>query len=188
MSRLKYGEYCDLVIDECRGALSDVDPQAVECYVEMLLIAKRVFFVGTGRVHLSVSSAAVRFRHFGIDTFVVGQVGLPPIGSEDLLVTASGSGESVVPVAMAKLAKYHGANIAHIGSNPRCTLTQISDLFVRIPANTKLATEGERRSRQPMTSLFEQAVLLLNDVVAGMIMSRRSLVDSVLWGLHSNLE
>lgn len=186
--RASYKNCCDLILDECRAVLAAVNAGAIGHYLDLLLQAEKVFFVGTGRVHLSLSSTAVRYRHLNIDSFVVGQIGSPPIGAADLLVAASGSGESVVPIAMAMLAKAKGAKIAHIGSNPHSTLAQLSDLFVRIPANTKLALDGEMYSAQPMTSLFEQALLLFGDAIAYMIVREKALDPASLWKMHSNLE
>ena len=39
-----------------------------------------------------------------------------------------------------------------------------------------------------MTSLFEQAVLLVGDVLAKMIVERRQLDMKSLWQYHANLE
>ena len=39
-----------------------------------------------------------------------------------------------------------------------------------------------------MTSLFEQTLLLLGDIVAKMIIERRELEMKALWQYHANLE
>ena len=44
------------------------------------------------------------------------------------------------------------------------------------------------RSAQPMTSLFEQSLLLLGDTIASMIIERRHIVLKDLWRCHANLE
>ena len=45
----------------------------------------------------------------------------------------------------------------------------IADFMVRIPVRTKNYLEDEIDSCQPMTSLFEQAVLLVGDILAKII-------------------
>ena len=48
--------------------------------------------------------------------------------------------------------------------------------------------EDEIDSLQPMTSLFEQTLLLLGDIVAKMIIDRQELDMKGLWQYHANLE
>ena len=60
--------------------------------------------------------------------------------------------------------------------------------MVRIPVRTKYYLQDEIDSRQPMTSLFEQTILLLGDVVAKMAIDRNHLDMKGLWKYHANLE
>ena len=60
--------------------------------------------------------------------------------------------------------------------------------MVRIPVRTKNYLEDEIDSIQPMTSLFEQSLLLFGDVVAKMIIDERGLDMKSLWRYHANLE
>ena len=60
--------------------------------------------------------------------------------------------------------------------------------MVRIPVRTKYYLEDEIDSEQPMTSLFEQTLLLLGDVIAKMMIDRRKLDMKALWQYHANLE
>ena len=78
--------------------------------------------------------------------------------------------------------------IIHIGSNPHSSLAPITDLMVRIPVQTKLYLEDEISSNQPMSSLFEQSLLLLGDIVAKMIVERKQINLKSLWQYHANLE
>jgi len=59
---------------------------------------------------------------------------------------------------------------------------------VRIPVRSRLELPDEIPSEQLMTSLFEQALLLLGDAVALMIVRRRGLDPTTLWQYHANLE
>lgn len=65
---------------------------------------------------------------------------------------------------------------------------EVSSLMVRIPVRTKHYLADEIDSAQPMTSLFEQSLLLLGDIVAKMIIERRGLDMKALWRYHANLE
>lgn len=188
VSGSEYGSSCSLILDEVRRALDLVDPIQVEAFVAALLGAEKVFVVGVGRVMLSLQAFAKRLNHLGIPTYCVGDVNEPAITDRDLLVVGSGSGESVVPVAIARIARKHRATITHIGSNPNSSLAPIADLFVRIPAQSRLGLPDELRSAQIMSSLFEQSLYIFGDVVALMIARRRNLNIQDLWRYHANLE
>ena len=183
-----YGDCLRSTLAECQTVLERVDTSAVERFVELLLYSKRVFFVGTGRVMLSLRSFESRLRHLGIDAYHVGQTGEPPISLSDLLVVGSGSGESIFPTAVAFKAREIGVRIVYIGSNATSKLNEISSLFIRIPAASKLALEDEVKSCQPLTSLCEQCLLLFGDIVAQILMDRKGLTDNALWKQHANLE
>lgn len=106
----------------------------------------------------------------------------------DLLIVASGSGESLCPTAIARKAKQLGAKLAWIGSNEESTIARMSDWQVRIPVRTKLNRSDELDSRQPMTSLFEQSLLLYGDALAMVVLRAKGIELSRLWQYHANLE
>jgi len=55
MERRTYAVIRNIVVDECKGALETIDEQAVHKYLEMILKADRVYFVGVGRVLLALN-------------------------------------------------------------------------------------------------------------------------------------
>ncbi|GAA2172086.1 6-phospho-3-hexuloisomerase [Agrococcus versicolor] len=176
------------IVTEISEAMSAIDTAQVDALLEGILAADRVFFVGVGRVKLALEGIAKRLAHLGIDAVVVGQITEPAITSSDLLVVGSGSGESLFPLAIAAKAKQHGATVAHVGANPASAMGQHADLFVRLPVQTKLGLPGEIPSAQPMTSLFEQCLLLLGDAIALMLVDRSGTPLHDLWRHHANLE
>jgi 6-phospho-3-hexuloisomerase len=91
-------------------------------------------------------------------------------------------------VAIATVARRHGARIAYLGANMPSTIGSLSHLQVRIPVPTKLNLGGEVKSQQIMTSLFEQTVLLLGDAMALALAQRRNVDPAQLWRFHANLE
>ena len=64
----------------------------------------------------------------------------------------------------------------------------IADYMVRIPVRTKLYLEDEMESCQPMTSLFEQSLLLVGDILAKMVIVEKGIELKALWQFHANLE
>lgn len=161
----------------------------MERLCQEILAADQVFFVGVGRVLLSLQSVCKRLAHLGIKTHYVGEITEPAITKNDLLIVGSGSGASLFPLGIAKKARAAvDCKIVHIGSNPNSEMKDICDFMVRIPVRTKFYLEDEIDSCQPMTSLFEQTLLLVGDILAKMIIEERNLDMKSLWQYHANLE
>ena len=185
----RYNENCETVLKELHEALEHVESESVERLAEDILAADQVFFVGVGRVLLSLQGICKRLAHLGVCAHCVGEITEPHLNKGDLLIVGSGSGGSLFPLGIAKKARQTvNCRIVHIGSNPQSELREIADYMVRIPVRTKLYLDDEIDSRQPMTSLFEQAVLLLGDIIAMMIIENRQIDVKSLWQYHANME
>lgn len=188
MAGTTYQQTAQLVLRELQISLDSIDPHSVEELIELVLGARKVFFVGVGRVLLSLQATAKRWAHLGIDTHLVGETTEPAITKEDILIVGSGSGTTLFPAGIAQKAHEIGARVIHIGSNPNSGLKDIACLMVRIPVRTKNYLADEIDSQQPMTTLFEQTLLLLGDIIAKMIIDREQLDMKGLWQCHANLE
>ena len=177
-----------IILAEVKTSLETIDPKQTAAFIDAVLSADKVFYIGVGRVLLAMKAMAKRLSHLGIRIHCVGDITEPAITEKDLLIVASGSGESTIPVAIARKAKGLKARIAHIGSNPESSLQPITDVFLRIPVKTKLNRPDELDSVQPMTTLFDQSLYLLGDAICMVIAKRKGLGDGELWMHHANLE
>ena len=183
-----YKETIGSVLLECEQVLNAIPEEDTALFIQKILDANAVFFVGVGRVLLSAQAIAKRLAHLGIETHFVGEITEPAIKEGDILVVCSGSGETLFPKAIAQKAKSLGVQVVMIGSNQQSTIAKLSDLMIRMPTNTKLNCPDEIHSTQIMTSLFEQCLLLYGDIVAKIIVERRNLNMESLWEYHANLE
>ncbi|MBM7579692.1 6-phospho-3-hexuloisomerase [Jeotgalibacillus terrae] len=183
-----YHESAKEITNELANTLQNVNDEEVALLMKEISRADKVFFVGVGRVLLSLKSIAKRLAHLGVNTYVVGQITEPAITDKDLLIVGSGSGETAFPLIIAKKAKQHNARVAHVGANPESSMREFSDVFVRIPVSTKLNRPNEIPSIQPMTSLFEQSLLVLGDTLALMMIKEQDIDMKNLWEYHANLE
>ena len=188
MNEQSYAQTTQMILAELKTALNAVDPASVEQLLAAVQQADQVFFVGVGRVMLALEAIAKRWAHLGVKTHLVGEITEPAITPNDLLIVGSGSGTTLFPAGIAQKAHQIGAKIVHIGSNPNSPLREISEFMVRIPVRTKAYLEDEIDSQQPMTSLFEQSLLLLGDISAKMMIERKQLDMKSLWQYHANLE
>ena len=100
----RYGEVKELVLQELSLSLGTIKEEEVEHLLEIVLSSRKVFFVGVGRVLLSLQAVAKRWAHLGIDTHIVGEITEPAITSEDVLVVGSGSGTTLFPASIARKA------------------------------------------------------------------------------------
>ena len=110
------------------------------------------------------------------------------IVTNDLLVVASASGESKLPVALAKIAHNLGVTIAYVGCTPGSTVDSLANLRVIVPGRTKFAGPNNYPSLQPMSTLFEQELYLLGDVIALCIMEHNGWNEDSIKDRHANLE
>ena len=183
-----YTDNIALTLNELKKILFAVSEDDTNLLIEKILSANKVFFVGVGRVMLSLKSVAKRLAHLGIETHVVGEITEPAIKKGDILIAASGSGESIFPKEIAKKAKSIGAEVIMIGSNRESTLAKTADFMLRVPTNTKMKFPDEIQSKQIMTSLFEQFILIYGDIIAKMIVEKKNIDMALLWEYHANLE
>jgi 6-phospho-3-hexuloisomerase len=184
-----YRETEKAVLTELTHTLDSIDPASLERLKNDILSADQVFFVGVGRVMLSLESICKRFSHLGIRAHCVGDITEPHLNPEDLLIVGSGSGTTLFPLSIAKKARETvGCRIAHIGSALNSPVDDYADYLVRIPVRTKLYLEDEIDSCQPMTTLFDQSLLLTGDILAKMIIDEKHLDMKSLWQYHANME
>lgn len=185
------GDYYNVeqsIVNEIKETLEKIEEEQVIELIRQIQFAERVFFVGVGRVLLSLQFIAKRLSHLGIETVVVGQITEPAITNRDLLIVGSGSGESLFPLGIAKKAKMFDAIVIHIGANSDSSMSEYSDFFLKIPVSTKFSLSNETKSIQPMTSLFEQTLLLIGDIIAVMLIKKQKIDIHQLWKYHANLE
>lgn len=180
--------YKKKIIEEIRIVCDLIDEQMIEAVADKLLHANRVLVVGVGRVLISMKAWVKRLRHLDIDINYVGSETEGPVGKGDVLLVASSSGESVLPVKTAELAKSYGVTVIYIGSNPESSAGALADVTLRIPCKTKLNLPDEFASFQPMSTLFEQVLYILGDTIAYIIMDKKGIDEAELKERHANLE
>ena len=188
MTEKNYDNLVQVVTKEIQDVLSKVSSEEVCNLVEALMTAEKVFVFGVGRVFLALKFMAKRLAHLGIDTQVVGSITEKSIGSKDLLLIASGSGESKLPIEISRIAKKHEAKLGLITSAGESTIKDMADLVVRLPSPTKNDSNFGVQSIQPMTNLFDQSLHIFGDVLCVIIQNKKGLTDEELWKYHANLE
>lgn len=181
-----YYEDIKNIVKELSDLLFKVDQKEIDNYINELLNAESIFFVGTGRVELSLAAAVKRFTHLGLDCHMVGDLNEPPITKNDLLIVGSGSGESLFPLGVTSKAKSYGAKVVHLTSSPYSTIAKQADLIITFESPSKVNTA--LTSLQPMSTVFEQGLFLFHDILTLQIMRKKGLTFADLEARHANLE
>ena len=171
------------VVDEIARVMAQVEHAEVERFIDELLSADKVFIIGVGRVFLALQAMGKR-----IPIEVVGFVTEKAITDKDVLLVASGSGESVVPMTIANVAKNYNARIGLITSSQQSTIKSMANFVVHLPCPTKTNGTSGVQSIQPMSTLFDQSLHIFGDIVALMIQHRKEMNKDELWKYHANLE
>lgn len=185
---MDFSQAKDMILKELAETLSGVKPGEVDAFCEEILKARRVFVTGAGRVLRMCQAFAQRLRHLRIDSYVLGETIVPPIGKKDLLVAASGSGETATVLTIAGRGRKKGARLAVVTARRDSPLAALADCLLKIPGPTSLKRPQEPETEQPLTGLFEQSLLLAFDAVGLLLRTKKGLTDEEMWEEHANLE
>jgi 6-phospho-3-hexuloisomerase len=182
-------------------ALDTIKLDEIEKFVktieEIYRANKKILVVGVGRSGLVGRAFAMRLRHLGARSYVVGETITPSVEEGDLLVAISGSGSTQIVVAAAEAAKRMKAKVAAITTYYDSPLGRLADLVVFVPGRTKLASMDDYFARQilgiheplsPLGTLFEDASMVVLDAVVAELMKRLGKNESELARRHANIE
>jgi 6-phospho-3-hexuloisomerase len=181
-------QYLAKILKELIRTTDQIPDEEAEKLVNGILEAKKVFVAGAGRSGFMAKSFAMRMMHMGIDAYVPGETVTPNFEKDDILIIASGSGETKSLVSMSEKAKSIGGTIAAVTIFPESTIGKIADIKIKLPGSPKDQSEGDYKTIQPMGSLFEQTLLLFFDAVILRFMEKKGLDTNKMYGKHANLE
>ena len=185
---MKPGAALRMVAQEVAAAVRAVDPEQVAALVEAIVGARAVFVTGQGRSGFAARAFAMRLAQLGLQAHFVGEPTAGPVQAGDLLVVASGSGETATSLAAACTAQQAGAEVALLTSRPQSSIGSLTSVVVEIPAPSVKTGRPPGRSLQPLSSLFEQAMLVICDVVILLAMQRLGETPESMFARHTNLE
>jgi len=172
-----------LILGELDRALARVSAEEVNAFRRLVAEARSVFVTGEGRSGLVGRCFAMRLVHLGLTAHVVGGTTTPAFGENDLLVAVSGSGETDLTCAVARLAAEAGGKVVAVTTARESPLAAFASVTVSISAG---AEKGE--SAQYGRSLFEQSALIVLDAVAMQLERETGRRREQMDARHANLE
>lgn len=197
----RFSEAADEIIKGISDAMSQVDPLKLECFIEILVKARReertILVVGAGRSGLVGKAFAMRLMHLGYNTYVMGETINPSMKKGDLALVISGSGSTMLPVTVAEMAKSIDVRVLVVTSNTDSPLGRAADIMVVVPGRIKVAREDEYHSRQllgeheslaPMGTIFENSCMVFLDSLIVELMDRLEESEDDMRRRHAAIE
>ena len=178
----------EIILHEIKSVLSQIDEKQVEVLMDEILKAEKIVVCGAGRVGMAIRGFGMRLGHLGLQAYTLGDSTVPGIGEGDLLIVASGSGETQTIFDLVSIAKRNKSKIVAVTGNPESRIGLLADSFVKITAPSKTKAVDNFISVQPMTTLNEQCLGLFFDAVCLKLMERMGETHDTMWARHSNLE
>ena len=181
-------ENINLILDEIREVLDKVDQGQVDVLVKGIRKANKIIVCGAGRVGYAIKGFGMRLGHLGFNTYALGDTTVPAISEGDLLLVATGSGETQTIFDLVTIAKKNRATIIAVTGNPDSRIGMLADHLVKITAPSKTKAVEGFISIQPMTTLNEQCLGIFFDGVVLQLMEEMNETHDTMWSRHSNLE
>ena len=181
-------ENIETILSEITSVVSKIEPDQIDFFTEDILKANKIVVCGAGRVGLAAKGFAMRLGHLGLSSWALGDMTVPSIGDGDLLIVASGSGETQTIFDITKIAHSNGSRIAAITGNENSRIAALAHRIIVLRAPSKTKSINNMTSIQPMTTLNEQCLQIIFDATCLELMRKLSENHDSMWNRHSNLE
>lgn len=181
-----------IALEELDQVFAQMSDQDVRPLLEAIKEAHRIFLLGAGREGLSTRAFAMRLMHLGKDTHWIWEDTAPACRPGDLFICACGSADVAHENTICDNAKRAGATLLLITPSAEGHLLSIADQVVRVPATAYKAVYHTEKdhvpTRQIMGNQFEQALLILFDVVVMMLQEEMDITSQDMEVMHRNVE
>lgn len=189
----------DMLTKHIEQALKELDLDSISEMLDMIVNAKGIFVMGTGRSGLVARAFATRLMHLGLRVHVVGESTTPALHSDDVVIAISGSGETLSIVDLGMVIKEIGTPLIVITSRPDSTLGKMADKTVRIFGRAKdgggdylvrhlLGDYAKLSELAPLGTTFEITTLVFLDAAIAELMVRTGKDSKALEEMHDKLQ
>ena len=191
-----YTNLKNAVLFEINEVLSSIDENKLDAIVDAILKNNQVKVLGyaAGRMGSGLKAFIMRLNHLGINASFFGDNYVPPMNSNDIFICCSNSGttKSVVNILEIFKAKAGGTVISFVG-NENSKMAELSDIAVKFKTCNGGLNSADDPSKinsiQPMTTLTEQAMLILFDLIVMLLIEKKGIdVNKDTKPFHSNIE
>lgn len=193
--RIAYDSIKCKVLNELDEVLSSIDATQLNKMVDILTTNKDIKVLGysAGRMGSGLKAFIMRLNHLGIKASFFGDNYVPPMNSDDVFICCSNSGttKSVVNILEIFKAKAGGKVISFVG-NENSKMAELSDVVIKFKTCNGGLNSADDPSKinsiQPMTTLTEQAMFILFDLIVMLIINKLDIDIKDTKQYHSNIE
>lgn len=183
------------VLQEIDEVLTSVDENKLNEMVDAITANKdlKIFGYGAGRMGSGLKAFVMRLNHLGIKASFFGDNYVPPMNSNDIFICCSNSGttKSVVNILEIFKSKANGKVISFVG-NENSKMAELSDIAIKFKTCNGGLNSADDPSKinsiQPMTTLTEQAMFILFDIIVMKIIDKLNININDTKQFHSNIE
>ncbi|HIS67846.1 MAG TPA: SIS domain-containing protein [Candidatus Gallacutalibacter stercoravium] len=184
----QFEKLADVALQELRRVFDKMNGEEVEPFLQEILNARRVFLLSAGREGLATRAFAMRLMHLGFRAYWIWDDTTPAIGPGDVLLCASGSGDTGHELYICRRAREAGARILLVTACDTGSARQLADTALKIPAAAYRAQGDFVPTQQCMGNLFEQALFLFFDVASMLLAQRMGVTPQQMEQRHRNVE
>lgn len=162
-------------------ALDSVPEETHTAFVQEVLSAGQIVVAGRGRSGMMGRAFARRLGQMGLRVWGLDDTTVPRLGSGDLLIACTGSGETPTVLSLLRTARSGGARVLVVTRKPARAETA-ADVVVELP----VPPSGGKVF--PLGTLFEASLLAYLDQVVVDLVAALGATESDLGARHTNLE
>lgn len=181
-------DYLSIIINELCVIKDCISEEDCEDLIDITNGSARVFCYGLGRAGFSMKAFTMRLMHMGKEVFFLTETITPNFGPGDLFIVSSASGETAQLVALVRKAHQLGGKVAALTTNRKSSIAEEADVVVQINAPSKQQSDSTFYSKQPMASLYEQALLIVSDALVMKMAADSGSPEKELFKRHATLE
>jgi len=176
------------IISELSQASTLFDDSNLDQFVHQIITSRKIVCCGAGRMGYVSKAFSMRLSHLGLNSYYYQDSNLPHLSANDLLIIASGSGETITMLNLGRIAKKQNIALALITCNSTSSLAKIADTIISLNTPTKTDRHPQIKTIQAMTTLTEQFLFIFYDALVLELITKLKLSKRNLWQQHSNLE
>ena len=190
---MKYSELVKRVLNENLLLLTSINENDVNNLVEKIVKAKKIIGYGAGRMGFGLKAFIMRLNHLGKEAYFFGDNFVPRFDKDDLIIVTSGSGntKSVLNILEIAINKAGCDSFAIIG-NSESTMAKLANNSLEFKSCNGGLNSADNPNKitsiQPMSTLNEQGMFLLFDIVALKIIEKLGLSLEETKQFHANIE
>lgn len=183
-----FTKYTSEILQELQECLSSGSTAEYAMIGQLIDQAGKIFVAGMGRTGYVMKGFTMRLEQAGYEAYWIGDTNTPAAGKGDLLILGSGSGETETLKVYAKKAKELQIPIIVFTTCRESSLHADAAVAVVIHADAKFKEDTEKKSVQPMGSLFEEALFISLEALVIQLMEKKGISEKELKKRHANFE